>query len=59
MPVTRKLIRGKWRIVEESTGYIAVNRAGTPVDGGGHRQVAKAQRQADAINRSIAERKKK
>ena len=52
MPVTVVKRRGKWRVVETRTGRLAKNRAGTPVDGGGHRSKAAAAKQARAINAS-------
>ena len=57
MPVTTKLIRGRYRVVEEDTGRIATNQAGTPVDGGGFTKQDRAERQVSAINRSLALRK--
>jgi hypothetical protein len=49
MPATVKKQSGKFRVVEPS-GKLVRNRAGTPVDGGGHASKAKAVRQARAIN---------
>lgn len=49
MPVRIKKQGRKFRVVEPS-GKLA-RRGGTPVDGGGHNSRAKAQRQANAINR--------
>lgn len=40
----------KFRVVEAKTGKIVKNRAGTAVDGGGHKSQDKAARQARAIN---------
>lgn len=51
MPAKAAKRGSKWRVVE-SNGKLVRNRAGTPVDGGGHRGKAKAQRQAAAINRN-------
>jgi len=49
MPVTCKLRKGKYRIVEPS-GKIAKTDKGNAVDGGGHATMAKCQKQAAAIN---------
>ncbi len=57
MPVKTVKRGSKFRVVEASTGRIAKNRAGTPVDGGGHGSKNKAARQARAINASISRRK--
>ncbi|HUU84211.1 MAG TPA: hypothetical protein VM243_11975 [Phycisphaerae bacterium] len=57
MPVKAELKRGRWRIVEAATGQIATNRAGTAVDGGGHRTEVRAKAQAAEINASIARKK--
>jgi hypothetical protein len=51
MPVTVKKQQGRWRVVEASTGKIAKNKAGTPVDGGGHNTEMGAKAQARAVNR--------
>ena len=58
MPVKVKKVGGKFRVVE-ADGSIATNKAGTPVDGGGHATKAKAVMQVGAINSSIADRTKK
>lgn len=50
MPARVEKRDGKWRVVEPS-GKLVRNRAGTPVDGGGHRRKEEAQAQARAINR--------
>jgi hypothetical protein len=50
MPAKVSKRGGKYRVVEPS-GKVVRNRAGTAVDGGGHRSKAKAQAQARAINR--------
>ena len=39
----------KWRVVDPS-GNLIKNKAGTPVDGGGHTTMAGAHAQASAIN---------
>ena len=57
MPVKSVKRGSKFRVVEASTGRIAKNRAGTPVDGGGHASQGKASRQASAINTSISRKK--
>lgn len=59
MPVTTKRRGNKTRVIEKATGRIARNKAGTPVDGGGHSSKAEAQSQARAINRSVYGRPKK
>lgn len=50
MPVKVKKISGSFRVVESSTEKIVKNRAGTAVDGGGHRSQAAAVRQVNALN---------
>lgn len=44
----------KYRVLEKSTGKVATNDSGTPVDGGGHKTAGEATRQAQAINISEA-----
>jgi hypothetical protein len=51
MPVKTAKRGSKYRVIESRTGKIAKNKAGTAVDGGGHRTKTKAQAQARAINR--------
>ncbi len=51
MPVKTVKRGTKFRVVESSTNKITKNKAGTAVDGGGHRTRLQAQRQASAINR--------
>ena len=51
MPVTVKKQGSRFRVVEGS-GKLARNRAGTPVDGGGHQSKLSARKQARAINRN-------
>ena len=46
----------KFRVVEPD-GKLVRNRAGTPVDGGGHSSEAAAKRQASAINVPKGKRK--
>ena len=53
MPVTVKRKDNKYRVVEAETGAIAKNKAGTPVDGGGHKTYEEALAQAKAINYSM------
>lgn len=50
MSVTVKIDNERYRIVEESTGEIARNKNGKPLDGGGHYDIWKAIRQATHIN---------
>lgn len=50
MPVKCKKIRGKWRIVNASSGRIETNRNGNPVDGNGHDTARDCGKQARAIN---------
>lgn len=50
MPVKAVKMGNKYRVVEAKSGRIATNKAGTPVDGGGHKTKTKAQAQASAIN---------
>jgi len=58
MPVKVKKIGSKFRVVE-GDGSIATNRAGTPIDGGGHSTRTKAIMQVGAVNSSIANRTRK
>lgn len=50
MPVKTVKRKGKFRIVEASTGRIAKTKSGKPRDGGGHRSKKKAVAQVRAIN---------
>lgn len=50
MPVCVERKGMKWRLTECKTGKLVKNKAGTPVDGGGHDSKAHAQKQANAIN---------
>lgn len=59
MPYSVKKIRGKYRVVKKSTGRVALNNAGTPLDGGGHASAKEAGAQIGAIESSEAGRKKK
>ena len=59
MPVTVQQQAGLYRVVEASTGRLARNAGGTPVDGGGHASKNKAGRQARAVNRSLSKKKGK
>ena len=58
MPVCVEKRSGKWRIVNCGDRSIEKNRAGTPIDGGGHESKAQAARQARAVNASLSERGK-
>jgi hypothetical protein len=42
--------RGKYRVVDATTGKIAKNAAGTAIDGGGFASKNKASQQARAVN---------
>ena len=53
MPVKVQKRGKKFRVVEAMTMKIVKNKAGTPVDGGGHAMQIKAMRQAKAINMHI------
>ena len=53
MPVTVKLINGKYRVVEAHTGKLASNKGGTPLDGKGHGTRGAAVAQARAVNASL------
>ena len=53
MPVKVAKRSGKFRVVKSSTGTIEKNRAGTAVDGGGHRSKVRAVAQVRAINRRL------
>ena len=59
MPVVVRKREGLYRVVEEETGRIAVTKNGNAVDGGGHREEAKAKRQAGYINASLKKREEK
>jgi len=54
MPVETRKVGGKLRTVEVSTGKLARNKAGTPLDGGGWANSktgrGKAERQSGYIN---------
>ena len=58
MPVCVKKIKDKYRIVECSDQTIAKNKAGTAIDGGGHRSREAAIKQMRAVNRSLKEQGK-
>jgi len=49
MPATTTKRGNKFRVVE-SNGRLVRNKAGTPVDGGGHTTEGEAKAQANAIN---------
>jgi len=59
MPVKVVKRKNKYRIIDVETGRLTRNRAGTPVDGGGHFSYEKAVRQARAINASMNDKKRK
>lgn len=60
MPVIVRKRRGKYRIVEKSTGRLArPKKDAKPSDGGGHRSRAKADRQARAINTAWARKRRR
>jgi len=53
MPVVPMLIGKKWRVVEatgKNKGQPAMSKNGKPLDGGGHEDKAKADRQVGYIN---------
>ncbi len=50
MPVKVEKQGNKFRVIESDSGAIALNAAGTPVDGGGHNTEEEAEKQAVAIN---------
>lgn len=53
MAVQTQLINGLYRIVDED-GEIAINtRTEKPIDGGGHKDLAKAERQAGYVNAAL------
>ena len=52
MAVNTRRLRGKYRIVEEGTRRLARSKNGEPMDGGGHKERAKALRQEEHINAS-------
>jgi len=58
MPVKVSKRRGKFRIVEADTGRIVKTSKGRARDGGGHKDRERAQRQATAINTSLAKKRK-
>lgn len=53
MPVTTAKKGKKFRVVEAATGAIALNAAGTALDGGGHDSYDQALAQARAVNASL------
>ena len=57
MPVRVSKRNGKFRVVETETGRIAKNKAGTAIDGGGHKIESAAQKQSSAVNISQARKK--
>ncbi len=57
MPVKVKRQGEKYRVIEASTGRLALSSGGIPRDGGGHESEEKAKAQANAINASLSEDK--
>lgn len=57
MPNCIRQIKNRWRVVECDSGALVRNKAGTPVDGGGHKTKKGALDQARAI--TINQRSKK
>jgi len=57
MPVIIKKRGDRFRIVEKNTGKIAKNKAGTALDGGGHKSKAAADKQRSAVNISQARKR--
>ena len=53
MPVCVKRIKDLYRVVECTTQTISKNKAGTAVDGGGHKTKQAAIKQVNAINISL------
>ena len=53
-----KKLEGKHRLVLVGTETIALNRKGTPRDGGGHINAASVMRQAGYINDAIRKKNK-
>lgn len=49
MPYAVRKRGNKYRLIKKSTGQIATNRNGTPIDGGGHADKSKVDRQRRAI----------
>lgn len=54
MPAVVRKEGKKFRVVDDDTGQVLKNAAGTSADGGGHTSEAAADRQARAINRSLS-----
>lgn len=52
MPLVGRIVNGKNRVVEKESGNIALNASGTPIDGGGHKSLKQAKKQATAVNLS-------
>ncbi|HHP0467302.1 TPA: hypothetical protein ACRZZI_004963 [Vibrio harveyi] len=49
MPYSVRKRGEKYRLIKASTGQIAKNKNGTPIDGGGHTDKSKVERQRRAI----------
>lgn len=58
MPVKVAKRKGKFRVIEAATGNIAKNKAGTAIDGGGHKTMTQAVKQVGAVNTPPSKRKK-
>lgn len=52
MPVSCKLQKNKYRLCGPD-GKPEMNKAGTPIDGGGHETMQLCMRQARAVNRNL------
>lgn len=50
MPACVQKQENKWRVVECDTRKIVLNKAGTAIDGGGHKSKDNAMAQARAVN---------
>ena len=57
MPLTTKKRGDKYRVIEQDSGHIAKNAAGTALDGGGKKSKAAATKQAQAVNISQARKR--
>jgi hypothetical protein len=60
MPVIVRKRRGRYRVVEKSSGRLARSSSKSkPSDGGGHASKAKAERQARAINAAWSRKRRR
>lgn len=57
MPVKVTKRGDKFRIIESETGKIAKNKGGTAIDGGGKKSRSAVQKQASAVNISMARKR--